>query len=116
MFGFFMGIVPLWGFQLALAIAGAVYFKLNKAIVIVTANISVPPMIPLVIYFSYLVGGLIYDNPHEIELSSDITLANIHDHAVQYFVGATILSVVFSLAMGLITFIGLSLFRREKKA
>ncbi|MES1225118.1 MAG: DUF2062 domain-containing protein, partial [Bacteroidota bacterium] len=45
-FGIFMGIVPIWGFQLLAAIALAIVLRLNKALVIIAANISVPPMIP----------------------------------------------------------------------
>ncbi len=59
-FGFFMGIVPLWGFQFALAIAGAVAMKWNKVIVGLTAQISVPPMIPFVLIFSKLTGGICF--------------------------------------------------------
>ena len=31
-FGIFMGIVPIWGFQLVVAIFLAILFKLNKAV------------------------------------------------------------------------------------
>ena len=42
-FGVFMGIIPIWGFQLVTAIFLAVLFKLNKVLVIIAANISIPP-------------------------------------------------------------------------
>ena len=45
--GVFMGIIPIWGYQLITAIALAYLLRLNKLIVIVAANISIPPMIPL---------------------------------------------------------------------
>ncbi|MFZ6009870.1 MAG: DUF2062 domain-containing protein, partial [Bacteroidota bacterium] len=40
-FGIFMGIVPIWGFQLAVAIPLSFLFRLNKALVIIAANISI---------------------------------------------------------------------------
>ena len=56
-FGIFMGILPIWGFQLVSAIFLAVLLRLNKGLVIVFANISIPPMIPLIIYASYRFGA-----------------------------------------------------------
>ena len=49
-FGVFMGIFPIWGFQLLIGIPLAVFFKLNKVLFITAANISIPPMIPFIIY------------------------------------------------------------------
>ena len=57
-FGFFMGIVPLWGFQLLIGIPLAVLFRMNKVLFIAAANISIPPMIPFIIYGSFLCGQL----------------------------------------------------------
>ena len=56
-FGVFMGIVPIWGFQLVSRNFLAIVFKLNKAMVIIAANISIPPMIPLIIFLSYKTGA-----------------------------------------------------------
>ena len=53
-----MGIVPIWGFQLVVAIALAFLFRLNKALVVVAANVSIPPMIPLILFLSHLTGAL----------------------------------------------------------
>ncbi|HZK65405.1 MAG TPA: DUF2062 domain-containing protein, partial [Puia sp.] len=44
-FGVFMGIIPIWGFQLIVAIFLALVLKLNKVLVILFANISFPPFI-----------------------------------------------------------------------
>jgi glycosyltransferase involved in cell wall biosynthesis len=56
-FGVFMGIIPIWGFQLIAAIFLAVLFKLNKPLVILAANISITPMIPIIIYMSFKMGA-----------------------------------------------------------
>ncbi len=55
-FGVFMGIVPIWGFQMAVALLLAALFRLNKALTIIASNISIPPMIPLIIFLSFLLG------------------------------------------------------------
>jgi glycosyltransferase involved in cell wall biosynthesis len=41
-FGLFMGIIPLWGFQLLIGIPLAVLFRMNKVLFIAAANISIP--------------------------------------------------------------------------
>jgi len=57
-FGIFMGIVPIWGFQLLVGIPLAVYFRMNKVLFLTAANISLPPFIPFIIFGSYKFGGL----------------------------------------------------------
>lgn len=64
-FGVFMGIVPIWGFQMIVAGFLAHIFKLNKALVILAANISIPPMIPILIFFSYQSGYFIHNGDFE---------------------------------------------------
>jgi len=59
MLGVFMGIFPIWGYQMITAIVLAHVFKLNKFIVIVAANISIVPMIPVILYLSYITGGFV---------------------------------------------------------
>jgi len=69
--GVFCGILPIWGWQLAVAIFLAYVLKLNKMIVITTANISIPPMIPFVLFFSYKTGGIVLGNgSKELKFSS----------------------------------------------
>src|SRR5690606_37077515 len=58
--GVFMGIAPFWGFQTAITITLAVFLRLNKVLAFVFSNISFAPFIPLVIYASLLVGGMVY--------------------------------------------------------
>lgn len=113
-FGIFMGIVPLWGFQLLIAIALSIILKLNKALVIVAANISVPPMIPLIIFLSYKVGTLWLPNTSvTIPFSSQITLESIKINLLQYIYGSITLAVVAGLLFGALTFGLLKFFKRK---
>ncbi len=106
-FGVFMGIVPIWGYQLASAIALAYLFKLNKPIVILMANISIPPFTVLIIYLSYLTGALFYGGQVMISFS-EISLATVKQDAFQYLIGASVLSVIAGLLVSLISFAVLS--------
>ena len=114
-FGIFMGIVPIWGFQLAAAIFLAILFKLNKPLVIVAANISIPPMIPVIIFLSYKVGALwMGNNAMQIDFSSNITLQSIKKNLQQYILGSITLAIIAALVSGLITFIFLKLIGKKQ--
>jgi uncharacterized protein (DUF2062 family) len=102
-FGVFMGIVPIWGFQLATAIFLAILFKLNKPLVIVAANISIPPMIPLIIFASIKTGALwMGKNAVDISFAKSISLLTIQQSLKQYLIGATTLAVVAGVFFGLL--------------
>jgi Uncharacterized protein conserved in bacteria len=104
-FGVFMGIVPIWGFQLAVAITMSFLFRLNKPLVIIAANISIPPMIPLIIFISHVTGGFwMGDRAQWISFSDDITLAMIHDNFAQYVLGAITLAIIAGVIFGVVTY------------
>jgi glycosyltransferase involved in cell wall biosynthesis len=112
--GIFMGIVPIWGFQLAAAIFLAILFRLNKPIVIIAANISIPPMIPVIIFLSYKVGALwMGSNAMQISFSNAITIASIKHNLVQYIYGSITLAIVAAIIGGLLTFIFLKWFGKK---
>ncbi len=114
MLGVFMGIAPVWGYQLIIAIALAFILKLNKLIVIVAANISIPPMIPLILYLSYITGGLILNKTGSNNIDfSGITLEFVKNNLIQYIVGSIFFGIISSLCFGLFTFVFLKLFRKK---
>jgi glycosyltransferase involved in cell wall biosynthesis len=115
-FGIFMGIVPIWGFQLAVAIFLAILFKLNKPLVIIAANISIPPMIPLIIYLSYKAGAFwMGANAMQIDFSNDITIQSIKKNLLQYIAGSVTLAFAAALVFGLGTFVFLKLISKKQE-
>jgi len=113
-FGIFMGIVPLWGFQLLIAIPTSIYFRLNTALVVIAANISVPPMIPVIIFLSHAVGSVwMGNNAVHLTFSNAFDFATIQNSLMQYVLGAFTLAVVASVTLGLITFLLLKIFRKS---
>ncbi len=105
-FGFFMGIVPIWGFQLLVGIPLAIAFRMNKVLFVAAANISLPPMIPLIIYASYKVGGLFVPSTQvTFDSWESLTLEAIHYNFVQYFTGGTVLAVASGVAGFLISYV-----------
>jgi uncharacterized protein (DUF2062 family) len=114
-FGIFMGIVPLWGFQMAIAITFAFLLRLNKVLVILAANISIPPMIPLILFLSHLTGSMwMGDKAQYISFSREITLAQVQASLIQYVLGAVTLAFIAGIFFGGMTYLGLKIFKRSK--
>ena len=115
-FGIMMGILPIWGFQLVTAIFGAVLFRLNKGLVILFANISIPPMIPLIIYTSYRFGNFwMPEKDSRISLTNSMKLSAIRYNFKQYLVGSISLSVAAGLIAVLVSFFILQLFSKKNR-
>jgi glycosyltransferase involved in cell wall biosynthesis len=113
-FGVFMGIVPIWGFQLVVAIFLAILLKLNKALVIIAANISIPPMIPFIIFASYKAGAFwMGHNAMRIDFSKSISLDSVKKNLQQYIYGSITLAILAGFFFGLLTFILLKLFNKR---
>lgn len=116
-FGIFMGIVPIWGFQLVSAIFLAVLLKLNKPLVIIAANISIPPMIPVIIFLSYKMGAYwMGEKAMQISFSSTITLDSIKNNLLQYIYGSITLAVVAAIVSGLLTYVFLKITGKKQPA
>ena len=112
--GVFMGIVPIWGFQLIVAISLSILFKLNKALVILAAHISFAPLIPLIIFLSYKTGTLwMGENAVHMRFSWRISLTVIKRNAEQYLVGSIMLAIVAGIVSGLLTLLLLKMFKRK---
>ncbi len=112
-FGFFMGIIPLWGFQLLIGIPLAVLFRMNKVLFIASANISIPPMIPLIIYFSLLTGQLFVQGNFEHSLLLDFSSAVVQNNIQQYFIGATVLAILSFIVGFIVSYLFLSAVRKN---
>lgn len=113
-FGVFMGIIPIWGFQLVAAIALAFLFRLNKPLVILFANISIPPMIPLILFLSLVCGKFWIANATIPLFNSALSLENIKPFLLQYIAGSISLAILSAIVFGTLTFIILSTFKRVK--
>ncbi len=100
--GVFCGIIPAWGFQMVLAYTLARLLKLSRPLTLLASNISIPPMIPFLLYGSLLSGRLILNNELTFSINiSNITLDYVWNFTKEYLVG----SIAFALTMGLTLFI-----------
>lgn len=110
-FGVFMGIVPIWGFQLLVGIPLAILMKMNKTLFIVAANISIFP--PIIWAASLATGKLIYQNPNWKINFRNLRIQEVLNTGKEFFVGGTVLAVIAGLLFFGITYLSLSL--RKKK-
>ncbi len=99
--GVFWGIAPVWGWQMILAGVTAHLLKLNKIITVASSNISIPPMIPFILFGSFAAGGLLLGRPINF-LVGEVTFESIAESLVQYLVG----SVALGVAAGLVAWFG----------
>ena len=115
MLGVFMGILPIWGYQLITAIALAYLFKLNKLIVGVAANISITPMIPVIIYLSYVTGGIAMgNNITGIPINSGYNTDLLTSNTEQYLIGSIVLATFAAIFFGLFFYVLLLIIRKRK--
>ena len=113
--GVFCGIAPFWGFQTAIVISVAVLLRWNKALAFTFSNISIPPMIPFIIYGSLKVGGLFVEDKAKFTFGHPITFNHIKTNIVQYLIGSFILATVMAFIFGVGSYLVLSLSKKSKE-
>lgn len=110
--GVFFGIVPLWGYQMISAGITAHLLKLNKVLTIAASNISMPPMLPFILLGSVVTGGLVMDNPTILTLDN-ISFESVSASFYQYLIGSILLAIGSGLAVGIIFYLTLKIFKRS---
>jgi len=114
MLGLFMGVAPVWGYQMIIAFGLAHLLKLNKVIVLVASNISIPPMIPVIIFASFRTGGLFIESDKlNLIYSKGLSLDLIKDNLFQYLTGSLVFGLILAITFGIITYILLLIFRKK---
>lgn len=114
--GMFIGVTPIWGFQMLLAFGVAYVFHLNKFVTVAASNISIPPMIPVLIFISYLCGGLVIGGDSTLDYSDGITLAWVKSNFIQYMIGSFLLGTILAITSGTLTYFLLKAFRNQRSA
>lgn len=112
-FGFFMGVVPVWGFQLAIGIPASIMLRMNKALFLIAANISLFPFTPFWWMASLATGKwLLGYGTWSLEWRT-LTLERVTEEGLAFFLGGSVLAVLLGLVGYLLTFGFLSVFRRK---
>jgi uncharacterized protein (DUF2062 family) len=99
--GLFCAIAPIWGFQMVTAALLAHAARLNKAIAVAASNVSIPVLIPFILYASLFLGHFLFTGERlafsreEIER---ITSAEVLRAVGEYVAGSLVLGAGVSLA------------------
>ncbi|SRX72223.1 DUF2062 domain-containing protein [Aequorivita antarctica] len=112
--GLFIGLSPLWGFHTVVVIFLALLFNLNKVIAFAFSNISIPPFIPLILYFSLKLGSWLLGENFVLSMSEIDPSIELVKYLKSYIVGSLVLSVTAAIVCGLVGYLFLTLFERKK--
>ncbi len=110
--GIFWGIAPVWGYQMILAGVTAHLLRLNKIVAVASSNISIPPMIPFILFGSFAAGGMILGRPFEVALS-EVSFENVAESLWQYLVGSVVLAGAAGVCLWGVSYLLLKLLRKE---
>lgn len=92
-------VLPVWGWQGLLALATGHFLHLNRVVAFAASNVSIPPLIPPILFGSYAVGGWLLRRPLLLSLH-DISRETLAGSLAQYLTG----SVVLAAACGALTY------------
>ncbi len=112
--GVFIGLSPIWGFHTISVIFLALLLKLNKVIAFAFSNVSLPPFIPLILYFSLKLGSWILGEDFVLSMSEIDPSLELMKYIKSYIVGSLVLSVFAAIICGLTGYLILTLFERKK--
>ena len=111
--GLFCGIAPIWGYQMLAAATLAHLLRLNKAIALVASNISIPPMMPFILYGGLALGHWLLTGQRLSFSGQQITRALALQYLGQWCVGSVALGAVVGTMGTLTTYSVARLFRQR---
>ena len=111
--GVFCGIIPLWGYQMIFAFATAHLMRLNKIVAVVFSNVSIPPMIPLILFGSLWTGARLLGEEIAFSLS-EVDFALLANFMKQYLLGSVVLAAVAGCMVALVGYLVMVLCKRNK--
>lgn len=111
--GVFIGLTPLWGLHTILVLSLAVLLKLNKVIAFAFSNVSMPPLIPFVVYLCLQTGALITGNEISFSISDIAEDFGAFKHLQTYIIGSLVLATVSAILFGLLGYFILLFFNRK---
>ncbi|MBM1105510.1 DUF2062 domain-containing protein [Aurantibacter crassamenti] len=111
--GIFIGLSPLWGFHTILVITLAVLFKLNKVIAFAFSNVSMAPLIPIVVFLSLHTGSWVTGQEVSFSMSDFSEDFGAIKQLRTYLIGSFTLATVASIVFGLLGYFTLLFFNRK---
>ncbi len=103
--GVFIGVIPIWGMQIASALFSAQYLKLNKPLAVIGSYINLTPLFPLIILFSLKIGFAITGNIEAIPTLNQISFETAKTYFWMFLIGSIPVAIITAAIFGLITYI-----------
>lgn len=92
--GLFLGIAPMWGFQTLATAVAAHWLRLNKAIAVLASNISIPPVLPFILYAALALGHWMFTGQMVDFTAKEMTKSVVLDYLWHWFVGSLVLATM----------------------
>jgi uncharacterized protein (DUF2062 family)/SAM-dependent methyltransferase len=92
--GIFVGILPIYGFQLLVAVSLAFFFRLNKPLTVASTFINNPLLQPLIIVSSVELGYLLRSGSFRPFHLSALSGAHVKEELVAWVMGSVALGVI----------------------
>lgn len=102
--GVFIGVIPIWGMQIASAIVSAQFLKLNKPLAVLGSYINLTPLFPLILLFSLKVGFSITGNIESIPALSELSLQTAKTYFWMFLIGSIPIAIITSMIFGALTY------------
>ncbi|WP_281752433.1 DUF2062 domain-containing protein [Neptunitalea chrysea] len=112
--GIVVGFTPFYGFQSIIVLSLASIFKLNRAIALATSYISIPPLIPFIVYASLKTGYWVLGNHAPLTLDAIFNKVDIWEQIEFYLLGSLVLCVVLGVFFGMLTYTWLTYLNKRK--
>ena len=87
------------------------FLKLNKIVAIASSNISLPPLIPFIVYGGFVMGNWIFNKPVTITLKT-VMDQPIGESLIEYVVGSLTLGLIAALLGFCFSYLLLKKFRK----
>ncbi len=113
--GLFFGIAPIWGYQMIAAATVAHWLRLNKIITLAASNISIPPMMPFILYGALALGHWMFTGQY-LDLSpGQVTKARALEYLWQWAVGSVALGLLVATLGTAATYAAARLIRDRRR-
>jgi uncharacterized protein (DUF2062 family) len=103
--GLFFGIAPIWGYQLVAALAVAHFLSLNKVITALASNISIPPMMPLILSTALALGHWLFTGQWLDFSPGQMTRARALEYLWHWAVGSVALGMTVATCGTALTYV-----------
>lgn len=101
--GIFIGIVPIYGFQMLAAVGLALVFRLNKPLILASTFINNPFLQPALAIASVQIGFFLRSGHYGPLRLSALTVAHMRDDLLSWLLGSVVLGVIVGAVGAIVT-------------